>query len=237
MAVYAAMIDSMDQGIGRILKALDDSGVAEETLVLFLSDNGGCSEQYPHDKPSIEPGPKENYTTCGPAWAWAQNTPFRRYKAWTQEGGVATPLVARWPGKIKAGSLTSEVGHIIDFLPTFLEIAGASYPEQHNGKKIIPLEGISLLPVLKGGTRKGHEVLCWYWGGSHAARQGNWKLVWEKTEKRWALYDLEKDRTETTDLSAKHPEKVAALKSAYEEWRQRTGAPAPRGPKKKATRK
>ncbi len=150
---------------------------------------------------------------------------------------MATPLVARWPGKIKAGSLTSEVGHIIDFLPTFLEIAGASYPEQHNGKKIIPLEGISLLPVLKGGTRKGHEVLCWYWGGSHAARQGNWKLVWEKTEKRWALYDLEKDRTETTDLSAKHPEKVAALKSAYEEWRQRTGAPAPRGPKKKATRK
>ena len=129
------------------------------------------------------------------------------------------------------------MGHIIDFLPTFLEIAGASYPERHNGKNIIPVEGISLLPVLKGGTRKGHEVLCWYWGGSHAARQGSWKLVWEKTEIRWALYDLEKDRTETTDLSTKYPEKVVALQRAYEEWRPRTGAPAPREPKKKASKK
>jgi len=129
------------------------------------------------------------------------------------------------------------VGHIIDFLPTFLEIAGAGYPDKQNGKSIIPLEGISLLPVLKGGTRKGHEVLCWYWGGSHAARQGPWKLVWEKTEKRWALYHIGEDRTETSDLSAKHPEKVAELKKAYEEWRQRTGAPAPKEPRKKAAKK
>ena len=237
MAVYAAMIDSMDQGIGRILKALDDSGVAEETLVLFLSDNGGCSEQFSGDKPASPPGPKENYTTCGPAWAWAQNTPFRRYKAWTQEGGISTPLIARWPGKIKAGTLTAEVGHIIDFLPTFAEIAGGSYPAEYKGKSILALEGISLLPVLKGGVRKGHDVLCWYWGGSHAARQGSWKLVWEKTEKRWALYDLEKDRTETNDLSGQHPEKVELLKKAYQEWRRRTGAPEPKGPKKKAGKK
>ncbi|MEE3198395.1 MAG: arylsulfatase [Planctomycetota bacterium] len=237
MAVYSAMIDSMDQGIGRILKALDDSKVADETLVLFLSDNGACSEQFPDDRPAIEPGPKENYTACGPAWAWAQNTPFRRYKAWTQEGGIATPLIARWPGKVKAGAVTAEVGHIIDFLPTFAEIAGARYPETYKGKDIIKLEGISLLPVLKGGSRKGHDVLCWYWGGSHAARQGSWKLVWEKTEKRWALYDLEKDRTETRDLSGQYPQKVDLLKAAYEEWRKRTGAPAPRGPKKKAGKK
>ena len=218
MAVYAAMIDSMDQNIGRLMAALKKSGEADNTLVLFLSDNGGCAEEPGGRSPKIEPGPKEFYAAVGPAWGWAQNAPFRRYKSWAHEGGIATPCIAWWPGQIKANSITKEIGHIIDFMPTFLELAGGKYPIKHKGNDILPVEGKSLLPILNGGKREGHEQIAWEWSGNRALREGKWKLVWDKLEKRWTLFDLESDRTETNDLASANPQRVARLKKDWFAW-------------------
>ncbi len=223
MAVYAAMIDSMDQGIGRILQALDDTGTAENTLVFFLSDNGGCAENPGGTVTTRTPGPKENYVACGRPWAYAQNSPFRRYKTWMHEGGIATPLIVRWPKVVKPGTLTRQVGHIIDFMPTIAELAGAKNPARFKGNDIIPVEGLSLVPILQGKTRAGHETLSWEFAGNRAVRQGKWKVVWDKVFRRWELYDLEADRTETNDLAAKHPDRTRQMSEVWFAWAQRTG--------------
>ncbi|HKJ69017.1 MAG TPA: arylsulfatase [bacterium] len=225
MAVYAAMVDRMDQNIGRLLQALKESGEEENTLVLFLSDNGGCAEEpegpdYPHP-----PGPKEYYTSVGPSWGWAQNTPFRRYKQWDNEGGIATPLIVRWPRVIQANTRTDQVGHIIDFMPTFLELARARYPKSFQGKAILPLEGKSLVPIVHGKKREGHEVLFWEFGGNRAVRvqQGKWKLVWDRTIEEWELYDIDTDRTEMHNLANNHPEQVRKMVSLYSQWADKVG--------------
>ncbi len=223
MAVYAAMIDRMDRGIGQILRALDETGAADNTIVMFLSDNGGCSEQYGHDNPAFEPGPKENYTTCGPSWAYAQNTPFRRYKTWMHEGGISTPFIVRWPGKVKPNSVTGQVGHIIDLLPTIAEVGGADYPKEFAGNEIIPVEGISLLPVFEGGQRAGHDALWWEFAGNRAIRQGDWKLCWDNKVKSWELYNMIDDRTETRDLADSFPDRVEQMKNSWFAWARRTG--------------
>jgi arylsulfatase A-like enzyme len=223
MAVYAAMIDCMDQGIGRILDALEEAGAAENTLVMFLSDNGGCAENPGGTVPSRIPGPKEYYVACGRPWAYAQNTPFRRYKAWVHEGGIATPLIARWRGVIKPGTITGQVGHVIDLMPTCAELAGTNYPEQYKGRQIIPVEGKSLVPILRGQTRQGHEVLYWEWAGNRAVRQGNWKLVWDNQFRRWELYDLAADRTETNDLAGQQPDRVRQMSEKWQAWAEETG--------------
>ena len=132
MAVYAAMIDRMDQGVGRILAQLEDSGIADNTLVMFLSDNGGCAETPGGNDPHRIPGPKEYYTHCGPGWAYAQNTPFRRYKQWVHEGGISTPFIVRWPGRVEPNTMCNDVAHIIDLLPTCADVGGAKYPETHD---------------------------------------------------------------------------------------------------------
>jgi len=152
-------------------------------IVMFLSDNGGCSEEPGGRDDTQQPGLVSTYTAVGPAWGWAQNTPFRHYKSWPNEGGISTPLIVRWPGKVLAGTITKEVGHIIDVLPTCLEVAGASYPKEFNGKRTQTLEGESLLPILQGGKRVGHESIFWEWSGNCAVRQGNWKLVWDTLSK------------------------------------------------------
>jgi len=223
MAVYAAMIDSMDQNIGRLITALKKTGEADNTLVLFLSDNGGCAEEPGGRSPKIVPGPKEFYAAVGPSWGWAQNAPFRRYKSWAHEGGVATPCIAWWPGQVPADKITQEVGHIIDFMPTFLELAGGQYPKEHKGEKILPVEGKSLLSVLKGGERDGHEQLAWEWSGNRALREDKWKLVWDKLEKRWALFDLEVDRTETRNLASANPQRVTRMTRAWFAWAKKCG--------------
>ena len=223
MAVYAAMIDSMDQNIGRLMAALKKSGEADNTLVLFLSDNGGCAEEPGGRSPKIIPGPKEFYAAVGPSWGWAQNAPFRRYKKWAHEGGIATPCIAWWPGQIKANSITKEVGHIIDFMPTFLELAGGKYPAKHKGNDILPVEGKSLLPILNGGKRGGHDQIAWQWSGNRALREGKWKLVWDKLDKRWSLFDLEADRTETNDLASANPKRVVRLKKDWFAWAMKCG--------------
>jgi len=226
MAVYAAMIDAMDQGIGRILDALEETGNAENTLVMFLSDNGGCAENPGGTVTSRVPGPKQYYVAVGRPWAYAQNTPFRRYKTWMHEGGIATPMIARWPKVIAPGTITHQVGHIIDFMPTCAELAGTKYPARHNGHEIVPCEGLSLVPILQGKTRRGHETLCWEFAGSRAIRQGDWKLVWDKTFRRWELYDLAADRTEMDDLTAEHPDRVQRMIETWIAWGKETGVAA-----------
>jgi len=228
MEVYAAMVDRMDQNIGRILNLLDNLQIADNTMVLFLSDNGGCSETPGGNDTSQRPGPKEFYSHVGPNWAYAQNTPFRRYKAYTHEGGIASPLVVRWPRKVKAGTISDQVAHIVDFMPTFLDAAGGTYPLIYGNKAIIPEEGISLVPVL-GGSGEGTILerpapLFWFWGKNRAIREGNWKLVWEqKSGKGWELYDLSRDRTETKNLASSHPAKVEQLSQKWFSWATMTG--------------
>jgi arylsulfatase A-like enzyme len=223
MAVYAAMVDTMDRGIGRILAALRDSGVEDNTLVLFLSDNGGCAELPGGEDPSQTPGPEETYTACGPGWAYAQNTPFRRFKTWAHEGGISTPLVVRWPGVVAPNTITHQVGHIIDLMPTLLDVAGGTYPTSYQGHPILPVEGLSLVPILQGRDRPGHDTLFWEWSGNRAIRRGNWKLAWDKKIKKWELYDLDADRTETRDLAASHPDRVTKMAAAWTDWAARTG--------------
>jgi arylsulfatase len=226
MAVYAAMVDSIDQNIGKILQALDESGAGKNTVVLVLNDNGGCAEQAGGDDAGNIAGPKECYVSCGAGWAYAQNTPFRRYKGWVHEGGIATPLVAYWPGVIEVGRLTREVGHVIDLLPTLAEIGGATHPAQRGGRHLIPLEGRSLLPLLRGNDSLNSEREPLYWKAfdNRAVRQGRWKLVRDQNIGRWELYDIQIDRTETRDLAQQFPERVQQLAAAWDAWADRTGA-------------
>ena len=230
MEVYAAMVDRMDQGVGRVLAALKESGVADETMVVFFSDNGGCASNssaaaYEAYKNGIPSGSKDTYILGGPGWATAQSSPFRRYKTWTYEGGISTPMIVRWPGKIKAGSRTHAVGHVLDLMPTFLEVSGSSYPNESEGNEIVPMEGQSLVPILSGGNCTNERELGWYLYGSRAFRAGKWKIVWGVTAQRWELYNMETDRTETCNLAADNPEIVQELSSAWRDWAQRTELP------------
>jgi len=227
MEVYAAMVDRLDQGIGRILQALKDQGIQKSTLVLFFSDNGGCAS-LPVDREGYQSynkgkiiGTGTSYEFCGPGWGWAQNTPFRRYKAWTYEGGIATPFIASWPTQIRPGTVTHQVAHVIDLLPSLAELAGARYPTVYQRRRLLPFEGTSLWPVLKGGTRPAPE-LSWFLLGNRAIRQGRWKLVWGLSKRQWELYDLEQDRTETHDLAAMYPERASQLERSWRRWANRS---------------
>lgn len=229
MATYAAMVDRMDQNIGKVLAALKELGIEDNTVVMFLSDNGGCTEEPGGRDTTQQPGIVSTYTAVGPAWGWAQNTPFRRYKSWVNEGGISTPLIVRWPGHVKPGAITDQVGHIIDVLPTFLELAGGKPLLQFNGGKPMPLEGQSLVSVLGGKHRDPPAELCWEWAGNGAIRRGKWKLVWDQAARpsHWELYDMEADRTELHDLARQRPELVAELRKDFETWAQRTGRNIP----------
>ena len=140
------------------------------------------------------------------------------------EGGSNTPFIAHWPARIKTGrNWFREPAHIIDVMATVAELTGAGYPEKFNGHDILPLEGISLAPVLRGETRGGHESLYWEWSGNRAMRQGKWKLVWDKLVKKWELYDLAADRTELNDLAETHPDRAKTMADAWFAWADRTG--------------
>jgi arylsulfatase len=229
MATYAAMIDRMDQNIGKVLKTLDDLGIADNTLVMFLSDNGGCTEEPGGRDDTQQPGIVSTYTAVGPAWGWAQNTPFRRYKSWVNEGGISTPFIVRWPGHVKPSTMTGQMGHIIDVLPTCLEVAGAKPVSEVHGEKTAPLEGSSLAAVFKGDTRTPPAELCWEWSGNCAIRHGKWKLVWDTLRKPtvWELYDVEADRTELHNVADANPQVVKELNEAYVRWATETGRKLP----------
>lgn len=235
MEVYAAMIDCLDQGVGRLLAALEKTGQADNTLVMFLSDNGGCASYPPYGNREVDAahaaynqspvGGKDTYDFCAPGWGWAQCAPFRRFKVWTYEGGISTPFIARWPRVIQAGTQTDQVGHVVDFMPTLLELSGADYPATRSGKPVPATEGKSLLPIFRGQHRPGHDHVCWHLFGNRAIRKGDWKLVWGVTGKRWELYNMKTDRTETTDLSGQFPDRVAEMKQLWRDWADQTGVP------------
>ena len=230
MAVYAAMIDRMDQNIGRLLDKIRALGKADNTLVLFLADNGGCAENV-NKTPKVPPGPLASYRTVDRPWANASNTPFRKYKSWDHEGGICTPLIACWPARVKQGGrITRQVGHIIDVMATCLDVAGAAYPTRLGGQDILPLEGKSLLPVLDGRRREGHDAIYWKFGGCRAVRQGKWKLVASRG-KGWELYDMAADRTELSNLAAAEPRRVERMAALYAAWEARCRAAGKRGTK------
>ncbi len=224
MAVYAAQIDRMDQNIGRLLAKLRELGVEENTLVLFLQDNGGCAEEVNRGAKGAPPGVADSFLSYGLPWAHASNTPFRLYKHWVHEGGISTPLIANWPAVIKKkGALTEQPGHLIDLMATCLDVAKAGYPREFNGHAVTPLEGKSLLPIFEGKTREEHEAIFWEHEGNRAVRQGKWKLV-SRFPGGWELYDLEADRTELHDTAIEHPDKVKELSALYDGWAGKVGA-------------
>ncbi len=227
MAVYAAQVDRMDQNIGRVLGKLKSLGVEDNTLVMFLADNGGCHEDVERGRPGVPAGQPDSFTSYKRHWANLSNTPFRLYKHWVHEGGIATPLIARWPARIRrGGSLTHQHGHVIDLMATCLDAAGADYPKTRQDRPITPLEGRGLVPIFDGRTRPPHPAVYWEHAGNRAVRQGKWKLV-SRYNEQWELYDLEADRTEMNDLTAKAPAKAAELKALYEAWAAKVGAVPP----------
>ena len=215
MAVYAAMIDRVDQNLGRLFAKVRELGEWENTLVLFLSDNGACPEQ-PNTTPGIPPGPVESYRTISVGWANASNTPYRKFKSTDYEGGIRTPFIAHWPGVIESG-ITDQVGHIVDVSATFRDITRAAYPGVIAGKKTKPAVGKSLLPIFRGEQRESHPALFWHFNRANAVRTGNLKAV-RQGGGDWELYDLENDPTELNDLAREQPAKVAELAALWISW-------------------
>ena len=218
MAVYAAMIDRLDQNIGRILEKLEKQGKLSNTLILFTSDNGGSSEVVNIPGGTGEIGTSTNWKSLGKNWANVSNTPYREYKNWSHEGGIKTPLIAYWHEKIKTkGFISHKPIHFIDFLPTFKELIGANYPVHLNGNTIFPSPGKSFLPQLFGdSSAKRDAPIFLQWGHGKAVRDGDWKLVAHKEV--WELYNLESDPVEEINLIEKEKEKLTELKELYEDW-------------------
>ena len=248
MEVYAAQIEAMDRGIGQIVRILSEQRQLANTVIFFLADNGACAEVlqpssgpalarprliarlhtrqgepvcFGH-QPDVMPGPEDTYQSYGVAWANLSNTPFRLYKHWVHEGGISTPLIIHWPNGIEErGSLRHSPGQLPDIMATVLEITGAEYPAQYNRHDILPQEGNSLVPLFSQDTRD-RGPLFWEHEGNSAVRTGHWKLV-RKYPGSWELYDVDRDRTELSDLAAQHPERVTEMSAAYEAWAKRCG--------------
>jgi len=247
MEVYAAQIDVMDQGIGRIIETLKETGQFENTLIMFLADNGGCAEIMTPDgkdhlpqidiarrktrngedvqfgnNPDVMPGPENTYQSYGVAWANLSNTPFKLYKHWVHEGGISTPFIVHWQEGIRGkGELRHTSAQLTDVMATILEVTGAQYPETYNGHHILPYEGQNLIPIFETDTFE-REPLFWEHEGHSAVRVGRWKLV-KKFPGDWELYNMEEDRTEMHNLANAYPEKVAKLSKLYTAWAERCG--------------
>ncbi|GAB5561276.1 MAG: arylsulfatase [Synoicihabitans sp.] len=230
MEVYAAMVDRMDRGIGRVLRALENSGEADNTLVIFFSDNGGCAS-WPTDEtvPDFEAynrgipvGDGRGYEFVGKAWGWAQNAPFRRHKVWTYEGGIATPMIVRWPQAVRAGTVTRAPGHVVDLMPTFVELADATYPTEREGYAVPPMEGQTLTPLLRGETRPSPDM-GWALFSNYAWREGDRKIVFNVSRQEWELYDLSIDRSETRNLAPLHTAEVDRMVGSFLQWAERCG--------------
>ncbi|MDQ4098524.1 MAG: sulfatase-like hydrolase/transferase, partial [Actinomycetota bacterium] len=246
MQAYAAQVQRMDQGVGELCAELDRAGVRDDTIVLFLSDNGASPEELPivelerfrsrtdilrhHTRdgrevaigndPSVMPGPEHTYASYGRAWANLSNTPFRLYKKWVHEGGIAAPFIVSWPaGEVAAGLIVPEAHQLVDVLPTILEAAGVQYAT--TAGDALPLEGRSMLQAWRG-TESGEAPLYWEHCGNAAIRAGNRKLVREHPGP-WELYAVDEDPTETHDLAAAHPEEVQRLADLWQEWADRVG--------------
>ena len=219
MEVYAAMIDRLDQNIGRMLSKLKEIGKDKNTLIMFVSDNGASSEMVHIADDYGEIGSLTRWSSLGKSWANVGNTPFRFYKNFSYEGGINTPLIAWWPGKIKAKSFSEFPGHFIDMMATFVDISGATYPKEFNNHKITPMQGVSLLPVLKGKEMDREKPIFWEWSDGKAAFSDSWKIVKEGVETPWELYNIEKDPTETNNLANDKHEKVTEMDELFKSWK------------------
>lgn len=240
MAVHAAMIDRMDQGIGRIIKALKETGRLSNTLIVFLSDNGASPELCANfgpgfDRPGetrtgrkimydtkkqLQPGSQTVYASIGPRWANVANTPYRYAKAESYEGGIHTPMVAFWPNgiRLKKGGITRHTGHLMDFIATFVELAKTRYPDKYKGHQITPMQGISFAPVFQGKQVVTHSALFNEHYKARYVRYEDWKLVSTARDSTWHLYRIRDDQTELKDLSGQFPQKVQQLDSMWRNW-------------------
>ena len=233
MAIYAAMIDRMDQNIGRLIKDLKSKGLYDNTIIMFLNDNGACAE---YDM--LGTGPKKDLgkkdgelkLSYGKAWANASNTPYRSYKHWTHEGGIGTPFIVHWPNGISEeskGLTVNQYGFLPDIMATCLDLANTKIPEVFNGNKIKKHSGKSLTPIFKGSKEQIHkEPIFWEHEGNKAVRLGDYKLVqdWEKgIDDNWELYNISKDRTEQNNLIDSLPDKAKEMISMYNNWAKKIG--------------
>jgi arylsulfatase A-like enzyme len=225
MAIYAAMIETMDESVGTLVAGLEQRGELDNTLILFLSDNGGNAESGPSGRyEGDNPGDAHSNVFLGQNWATLANTPFRKWKHYVHEGGIATPLIAHWPQGIAAsqrGTLNHQPGHLVDIMPTLVELCGAKYPQTLGGQAIEPQEGVSLAPALAGQPLTREQPLFFNHEDNRAVREGRWKLV-ALAGQPWELYDMTADRTEVKNLAAEHPDRVAAMAVKYEAWARRT---------------
>lgn len=228
MEVYAAQVDNLDQNIGRVVEQLRAENKLDNTLILFISDNGAAGEDVAHGfitQPTRNWGPvgtAGSYDSYTRNWAYASNTPFKSFKGFQYEGGISSPFIAWYPGKVPAGKLIDGTAHLIDIAPTLFELAGARYPATYNGQPIHPLPGESLVPVLSGKEWSRQKPIFWERAGNKAVRKGNWKLVSVRSD-QWELYDVAADRGETTNLAAQHPEVVKELTTLFDQWAKSVG--------------
>ena len=226
MQVYAAMIDRMDQGIGRVISTLERLKVLDNTLIFFLADNGGCAEVAATRNlggPGIPIGEKGSYDSYREPWANVSNTPYRLYKNYLYEGGIRTPLIIRWPKGVKGnGTLTEQVGHLTDIMPTCIEAAGVKYPENYKNKPLRSLRGNSLIPVFKGNKVERKAPVFWEYAGGKAMRQNEWKMV-KKNGGEWELYDLHHDPTELNNLSVSQSGILKKMSVSYQIWENEVG--------------
>lgn len=217
MSAYAAMVDRLDQNIGRLVQKLKSLDIDENTLIMFMSDNGGCAFDRSRNYDD-EPGQPDTNWEYGVAWANVSDTPFSYYKRNQHEGGIGSPFIANWPAVITdRGKISDERSHLIDIMPTVLELAKWNWPSQFAGEKLQPLPGKSLVPIFEGRTRDGHEALFFQFQNHRAVMKGNWKLVSDFAQP-WELYRLDTDRTETNDLAGSNPSKVAELDLLWLNW-------------------
>ncbi len=238
MAVHAAMVDRMDQGIGRIINALKRNGQLENTLIIFLSDNGASPENamaygpgfdrpgatrdgkqivYPVQK-KVPPGPQTTFASIGERWANVANTPYRFAKASSYEGGVRTPMIAYWPRGIKnKGTISRTMGHVMDFMATFVQLANASYPKIFHGSPVPPTQGLSLVPSFLNANFRGHTVLFNEHFGAKYVRDGYWKLVAQPNQP-WKLYRMSDDETELNDMTANYSGEAKRLERSWDQW-------------------
>ena len=219
MAVYSAMIDRVDQKIGELLQKIEAMGESDNTLVLFMADNGSSAEvvNIPGDG---KIGTVGHWTSLGRNWANVSNTPYRYYKNYSFEGGICTPMIVHWPKGFEAKNAISRFpGHFIDIMATLVDITGADYPQEFNNQKIVPMQGISLLPIMKGDDLNRDKPLFWQWSRGKAVREGKWKIVSHGKDAPWELYNMEEDPTETNNLAESQLQIVSVMNNLFISWK------------------
>lgn len=231
MEVYAAMVDRLDQNIGRLVEHLRSTNQLDNTLILFFSDNGACpfkrirAPYDDHGETILVPGAADSGIAYDARWANMCNTPLRLYKQYAHNGGTQTPMIAHWPAGIRhRGEFCGFTSHLVDLMPTLVQLSGAEYPEEVDGQAVAAMEGVSLVDAFQNpDAKRPDKPLFWEFNANHAVRDGRWQLVAERSGD-WELYDLSKDHSETQNIAKQHPETVRRLAAKYDAWAERTGA-------------